>query len=259
MPKKHIEAPLPHSPSGEKDGGERTLFYRFLRLPRDILARDMFRAVRQYCKGNVLDVGGWDFFLTLKRKGAEFDHWTTLDNSEQKMLSLDDPRFECVLGDGCNMQFADATFDTVLNIQVLEHVLEPIKMMHEIGRVLKPGGYAIFLIPQTGYMHFAPYHYYNFTRFWIEETVQDSGMEIVELNPIGGLWSSMAMHHIFFFIESMRLPGYSIPAIRRPLLYYPLFPFMALWALLSIPIGFLFSLGDLKESANNHLVIARKR
>lgn len=259
MPQKHIEAELPHSPSGERHGGKRTLFYQFLRLPRDFLARDMFRAVTQYCRGNVLDVGGWDFFLVLKKKGAQFDHWTTLDNSESKLLELPDPRFQCVLGDGCNMQFGDGAFDTVINIQVLEHVMEPIKMMNEIGRVLKSGGHAIFLIPQTGYMHFAPYHYYNFTRFWIEEAVKNAGMDIVELHPVGGLWSSMGMHHIFFFIEALRLPGYSIPQYRRPLRYYPLFPVMALWALINIPVCFLLSIADHKEAANNHLVVARKK
>jgi SAM-dependent methyltransferase len=259
MPQKHIDATQPHSSAGEQVGGERTFFYQFLRLPRDLLARDMFRAIKQYTHGKVLDVGGWDFFLTLKKKGVRYEHWTTLDNSESKLLTLDDPAFECVLGDGCNMQFANGTFDTVLNIQVLEHVFEPIAMVQEIGRVLTPGGHAIFLIPQTGYMHFAPYHYYNFTRFWIEEVMRRSDLEIIELKPIGGMWSSMAMHAIFFFMESMRLQGYSIRECRRPLLYYVLFPFMALTALCIIPLGFLLSMGDLTEAANNHLVVARKK
>ncbi len=259
MPQHQIETSLPHSPSGEQHGGKRTFFYQFLRIPRDILARDMFRAARQYCRGQVLDVGGWDFFLTLKKKGVKFDHWITLDNSDRKMLTLDEPNFECVLGDGCNMTFPDGSFDTVLNIQVLEHVMEPIKMVNEIGRVLKPGGHAIFLIPQTGYMHFAPYHYYNFTRFWIEESFANAGLEIVELNGIGGLWSSMAMHNIFFFMETMRLKGYSVPECKRSIWYYVLLPLMIVWALVNIPVCLFLSIGDLKESANNHLVVARKK
>ncbi|HEY6559057.1 MAG TPA: methyltransferase domain-containing protein, partial [Polyangiaceae bacterium] len=169
MPTKQIDESLPHSTAGEGKQGVRTLFYRFLRVPRDLLASQLFPAVRQYCRGNVLDVGGWDFFLILKKKGAQFTRWTTLENSTNKLLVMDDPRFECVLGDGCQMRFADGSFDTVLNIQVLEHVKEPMRMVHEISRVLAPGGHAIFLIPQTAYMHFAPYHYYNFTRFWIQE------------------------------------------------------------------------------------------
>lgn len=258
MPQNHIDTSLPHSAAGEQEGGERSLFYRFLRIPRDILARDMFRAIRQYCSGHVLDVGGWDFFLTLRKKGVKFDRWTTLDNSDKKMLVLDDPRFECVLGDGCNMKFADNSFDTVLNIQVLEHVFDPIRMVAEIGRVLKPGGHAVFLIPQTAYMHFAPYHYYNFTRFWIEEVMKRSGLSIVELKCIGGTWSSMAMHSIFFFIQTMRLHGYSVPECKRSWKYWVLLPFMIPVALCIIPLGFFFSLGDLTESANNHLVVVRK-
>jgi ubiquinone/menaquinone biosynthesis C-methylase UbiE len=117
----------------------------------------MFGVIRKYCQGSVLDVGGWDFFLTLKRKGVQYKHWTVLENSDKKLLHIDDPAFECVLGDGCNMKFADNTYDTVLNIQVLEHVFDPLAMVKEVGRVLKPGGYGIFLIPQTAYMHFAPF------------------------------------------------------------------------------------------------------
>lgn len=248
-----------HSESGEQPGGRRTFFYRFLQLPRDILARDMFRAIAQYARGEILDVGGWDFYLQMKKRGLQYTHWTILDNSKDKLLQIDDEKCSCVLGDGCNMTFPSNTFDTVINIQVVEHVFEPIKMVEEIGRVLKPGGHAVFLIPQTAYMHFAPYHYYNFTRFWIEEAIARAGMEIVELQCIGGLWSSMAMHSIFFFIQSLRLKGYSVPECRRRTLFYLLWPFMALLALITIPLGFLFSIADLTESANNHLVVARKK
>ncbi|HEY6562785.1 MAG TPA: hypothetical protein VI072_36220, partial [Polyangiaceae bacterium] len=135
---------------------------------------------------------------------------------------------------------------------------EPMRMVHEISRVLAPGGHAIFLIPQTAYMHFAPYHYYNFTRFWIQEAMKDAGLEIVDLKAIGGLWSSMAMHSIHFFMQAMRLPGYSVRECERPALFYVLFPLMVPAALINSPVCFFLSLGDLTESANNHLVVVRK-
>jgi SAM-dependent methyltransferase len=43
--------------------------------------------------------------------------------------------------------FKDNTFDAVLCNHVLEHVLDDIKAMSEISRVLKPGGWAILQIP----------------------------------------------------------------------------------------------------------------
>lgn len=241
--------------------GAMTLLFRLLRIPRDIQSRAMFRAVREQCRGKVLDVGGWDFYLTARAmKGIQFEHWTTLECSKDKLLSFDDPKFTCVLGDGCAMtMFKDASFDTVLNIQVLEHVVEPNAMMREVARVLRPGGKAVFLIPQTGYMHMAPDHYYNFTRFWIRNQCETNGMDVIDLHPVGGLWASMGMHAIFFFLQSFRFPGFSTPECKRPWTFYVLWPFMALAALCIIPVSLLLSFGDLTESANNHLVVARKR
>lgn len=218
----------------------------------------MFAALRQYCKGDVLDVGGWDFYLTAKKKNIPFHTWTTLECDPEKVLHLAEERFRCVLGDGCDMEFSNASFDTVLNIQVLEHVMHPLDMVSEMARVLKPGGHVILLIPQTGYMHMAPHHYYNFTRFWIEQAMREAGLEIIEITPLGGLWSSMALHHIFFFLQSLRVSGWSVKDCKRNMLFYLLFPFMALFALVNIPICFLLSVGDLTEAAHNHLVVAKK-
>lgn len=225
---------------------------------RNLRSADMFRALRQYCSGDVLDVGGRDFYLTAKEQRTEFKTWTTLEPDQEKLLKSGDERFRSVVGDGCRMDFADAAFDTVLNIQVLEHVVEPIVMVKEINRVLRPGGYAIFLIPQTSVMHELPAHYYNFTRPWVEVAMKQSGFKIVELKAMGGFWSSMASHLVYFFFHAFRFPGYSLPECRRNPLFYVLFPFMAVYAILSIPFCLLLSCGDLTEAPNNYLVIVQK-
>ena len=126
--------------------------HRLLYLARDWRSRAVFGAIRAHCRGEVLDVGGWDFYATAVTRGAKFERWTTLEVDESRLLDTDDPRVTVVHGDGCAMTFQDASFDTVLNLQVLEHVFEPIRMVHEIARVLRPGGHAIFLVPDT-YRH----------------------------------------------------------------------------------------------------------
>lgn len=45
------------------------------------------------------------------------------------------------------LPFAPASFDLVLACDVLEHVLEPGQVLLEIQRVLKPGGHALFSLP----------------------------------------------------------------------------------------------------------------
>jgi SAM-dependent methyltransferase len=232
---------------------------RLLYRVRDLRSRALFGALRRHCRGEVLDVGGWDFVLTAQRKSIPFDRWTTLESDRERLLEISDARIEIVYGDGCDMDFEDQSFDTVLNVQVLEHVFEPIEMVSEIGRVLKRGGSAIFVVPTTSTMHIAPHYHYNFSRYWIEEVMARSGLEVVELRPIGGVWSSMASHLLFFFFQSARYEGMSDPRIRRGAPFYLLWPFMALFAVVSIPICLLFSLGDLAEEPNNHLVVARRR
>jgi len=237
---------------------QKSLWARLLYRARDLRSRALFEALARHCRGDVLDVGGWDFVLTARRYGVSFDHWTTLESSHERRLDLDEANVRVVLGDGCAMEFGDASFDTVLSIQVLEHVFEPIRMVEEVARVLRRGGHAVLLIPQTSTTHLAPDYHYNFSRYWIAEVMRRTGLEIVEHRTLGGFWSSMASHLVYFFPQVLRLPSNSDPAIRRSPLFWPLLPLMAAFAVLLLPICLLFSLGDLAEEPNNHLVVARK-
>ena len=53
-----------------------------------------------------------------------------------------------VKADICNLPFDDNSFDVVFCNHVLEHITNDIKAMQELYRVLKPGGFGIFQIPQ---------------------------------------------------------------------------------------------------------------
>lgn len=48
---------------------------------------------------------------------------------------------------GENLSYADNSFDIVYSSNVLEHVQSPEKVFSEVIRVLKPGGYLFFVIP----------------------------------------------------------------------------------------------------------------
>ena len=215
-------------------------------------------SLKKYCSGDVLDVGGGRFYLTAKAKKIPFASWTNLENDRYSKIETKDKEYRFVSGDGCKMKFKDKSFDTVLNIQVLEHVFEPIKMVKEVSRVLRPGGYAIFLIPQTSALHIAPYHYYNFTKYWILKATKQADLRIVQLKPIGGRFSSLASNLFYFFLQSFRVKGMSAKDSKRNLLFYVLLPLTFLYALINIPVLLLFSLGDLTEEPNNHLVVAKK-
>lgn len=236
----------------------RPLLTRLLYAARDFRSRALFAALREHCAGRVLDVGGGQFFTSAREQGARFERWVTLEVAASDLPEHGHPAQHGVVGDGCKLPFAAASFDTALSVQVLEHVFEPIRMVAEIGRVLKPGGKAIFLIPQTSTTHLAPHYHGNFSRYWIRTALERAGLDVVVHQPLGGVWSSMASHLFHFFLQAARVRGMSDPELRRSALFYVLFPFMAAWALVALPVCLVFSLGDLSEEPNNHLVVARR-
>lgn len=54
------------------------------------------------------------------------------------------PNLHFEVADGLNLPFADASFDVVVCSQVYEHVPDPVRLMAEIERVLRPGGLCYF-------------------------------------------------------------------------------------------------------------------
>jgi len=48
------------------------------------------------------------------------------------------------------LPFKKSSFDIIIALEVLEHLYNPYEMMKEIKRVLKPNGYAIISMPNTG-------------------------------------------------------------------------------------------------------------
>jgi SAM-dependent methyltransferase len=220
--------------------------------------RPLFPLLRAHMKGDVLDIGGRDFFQFANTdKGISFKSWTSLD-LEDSATTFTDPRYKLVVGDGENAPFPDRSFDTILNIQVLEHTLHPQKMLSEIHRILKPGGAAIVVVPQTSAMHEIPTHYYNFTRYWARKAFPEANLKIVDFVPVGGRWSTHASHMFYFFLEAFRVGSYSSKEYKRNILFYILFPFMAIYAIQGIIMGLIFSLGDLTEDPNNLIIVAQK-
>ncbi|PWL37736.1 SAM-dependent methyltransferase [Flagellimonas aquimarina] len=70
-----------------------------------------------------------------------------LDNIDYTTTDLNSPLAE-VKADICNLPFKDNSFDVILCNHVLEHIPDDTTAMQELFRILKPGGWGIFQIPQ---------------------------------------------------------------------------------------------------------------
>ena len=70
-----------------------------------------------------------------------------LKNLKYTTTDLESPIAD-VKADICNLPFEDNSYDVILCNHVLEHIPDDTKAMQELYRVLKPGGYGVFQIPQ---------------------------------------------------------------------------------------------------------------
>ncbi|MEQ5792592.1 methyltransferase domain-containing protein [Muricauda sp. NFXS6] len=78
---------------------------------------------------------------------AFYNRFKKLDHLEYTTTDLNSPLAD-VKADICNLPFQDNSFDVILCNHVLEHIPNDTKAMQELYRVMKPGGWGIFQIPQ---------------------------------------------------------------------------------------------------------------
>lgn len=80
------------------------------------------------------------------------------------------------VGDAHNLHFPPNSFDAVFCLEVLEHVYHPDKVLKEFKRVMKPGGYGIFLVPSDSLLFRAIWwfwlHFYPRGWVWRDTHIQ---------------------------------------------------------------------------------------
>jgi SAM-dependent methyltransferase len=112
--------------------------------------------------------------------------------------------------DATEIPVPDASYDVVLCTEVLEHVPEPVRVVKEIARILKPGGRLIMTAPLGSGIHQEPYHFYGgYTPFWYRKFLAEAGFENLSIEPNAGFFR-------FFSQESIRFLKLSRP-FRLPL------------------------------------------
>lgn len=98
----------------------------------------------------ILDIGCGDGFCTsFVINGLSFKHLIGLDLSTLKLEKAKKQlgKFIGVIGDAESLPFPENFFDCIFCFETLEHLLDPLKVMQEIKRVLKPEGLCFISIP----------------------------------------------------------------------------------------------------------------
>lgn len=225
---------------------------------RNLQYRMLFSVLARHACGRVIDVGGGRFHEVATQHGVTFDQWLVVEPDAGSWTSGDDERVSVLTADGCALGLRDGSADTVLSIQVLEHVIEPIRMIEELYRVTAPGGTLIVMVPQTANLHHVPHHYQNLTRFWLDAMAARLGAEVVEYHALGGAWSTLASRLLLQHLAPLGVSGYSTEGRRRGWRFWVLFPVGVVLSAAVIPVALALSSADLVEEANNHLMVLRR-
>lgn len=136
------------------------------------------------------------------------------------------------VGDAADIPVPDGTFDVVLCTEMLEHVPEPIKIVAELARVLKPDGKLILTAPLGSGIHQEPFHYYGgYTPYWYDRFLSAHGFTNISVQANAGAFRFFAQESLRF-LQSSRPFRLGMP-MALELAWTPL------WMLLAPVLGLL--------------------
>jgi SAM-dependent methyltransferase len=152
------------------------------RLIVDLVANFYDKYLKQYARGNLLDLGCGK--VPLYESYREFvtdivcvDWLNTLHKNEYLDYELDLTKA---------LPFPDDRFDTIILSDVLEHISTPEQLWKEMARILSVEGKLMMNVPFYYWLHEEPHDYYRYTEFALRRFVEASGLRLIQLDSIGG-------------------------------------------------------------------------
>ena len=98
-----------------------------------------------------------------------------------------------IISDISNIPVEGGSFDSVLCVEVIEHIPNPILAIKEFQRIIRPGGHLILTAPFNSLTHYAPYHYSTgFSKYYYEKHLPENGFEILEITPNGDFFDFLS-------------------------------------------------------------------
>lgn len=156
-----------------------------------------YKKAAEMVRGNLLEVGcGTGKGLTVFAERCE--HYTAIDKNTKLLQHLSKlyPRFtfiDCFIPPFRGV--ASNAFDTVVSLQVIEHIEDDHGFLSEIVRVLKPGGKAILSTPNIRYtLSRNPWHVREYTPEQFRELLEQYFPGQVDLKGVRGSEAVMRYH-----------------------------------------------------------------
>ncbi|MBW4693769.1 MAG: methyltransferase domain-containing protein [Lyngbya sp. HA4199-MV5] len=141
-------------------------------------------------------------------------------------LCIDRPGVENVdLGADCySIPLPDASVDTILSTQVLEHLVTPDRMLKEAYRLLKSGGSLILTAPMVWGLHEEPIDFYRYTEYGLRSLLEQAGYIEIEIHPLEGLFAVLFQmlideYYVGWSTKNQRLANLVIGGLNRAALW----------------------------------------
>lgn len=97
--------------------------------------------------------------------------------------------YQCDLTD---IPVEDNRFERIILNQVLEHVPDPVTVLTELCRVMKPGGKLLCSAPVIFDEHEQPYDFYRYTQFAYDPLMKKAGLKVDSISWLEGYFGTFA-------------------------------------------------------------------
>lgn len=187
---------------------------------RSINAHISIATIRRFSSGGrLLEVGcAMGYFLNAARtdfavEGVELSRWAAAEAKRRFGLPV---RAGTIAGG----DFASESFDVVALIDVIEHLTDPVRMIEDCRRLLKPGGLLYIVTPDIDsfsarvlrgqWWGLRPAHIYYFSRQTLSRLIESRGFEISLVRSFGriftmGYWVSRLKNYPWFIHRPLAL------------------------------------------------------
>lgn len=191
------------------------------------LLKDIQSIVKKYqFKGSILDIGcgqkpyKYLFKTADKYLGIDFKNYSINKDfkGEGPDLYFADNYLKTL-----SLDLADESFDNSVSFQVFEHHKDPAKMISEMVRITKRGGYIMISAPFLAGIHEEPNDYQRFTKYGLIELFRRNNCRVVEIREQGSLFSTISMllnEHLNNFAAKDKLSYFISALIYLPFILF---------------------------------------
>jgi len=212
--------------------------------------RQRYRIAGHLATGRTLDIGcGRQNLRQYLNQGCNYISLDTPATGEALYDAHPD-----VFGEAQNLPFRSGQFDTVILLEVLEHLDQPEAALQEALRLVKAGGIIIVSTPFLYPLHDAPWDFQRWTLYGLQRLAESAEASIKDLQPIGStIESGCLIFNLALSWHTMNAPVVArLPLLLLSMLMIPLANLFA------ATLGLIAGNSDNSRFANGYIMILER-